>query len=194
MLRICNLQHIFPIYLTMRASLTMIIISAILIIKRLITIYITIFNIYFQYVFNLVNNQQNKITKIEIFTKYKPTFLLLLLRQNFPAHLEMLYSPQIHQKPKVLYIFGNLRQNPVQWRWLHPSWSPSGTLGGWRTSSKYREVPDNYFSHNTPSIIYFWKPQAKSSSMKMTPSIMITIINIRECKECRKSIYIVNSK
>ena len=67
MLRICNLQHIFPIYLTMRASLTMIIISAILIIKRLITIYITIFNIYFQYVFNLVNNQQNKITKIEIY-------------------------------------------------------------------------------------------------------------------------------
>ena len=43
----------------------MIIISAILIIKRLIAIYITIFNIYFQYVFNLVNNQQ--ITKIEIF-------------------------------------------------------------------------------------------------------------------------------
>ena len=45
----------------------MIIISAILIIKRLIAIYITIFNIYFQYVFNLVNNQQNKITKIEIY-------------------------------------------------------------------------------------------------------------------------------
>ncbi len=30
----------------------------------------------------------------------------------------------------------------------------------------------------TPSIIYFWKPQAKSSSMKMTPTIMITIRNL----------------
>ena len=58
----------------------------------------------------------------------------------------------------------------VQSRWLQPSRSS----GGWRTSSKYREVPDNYFSLNTPSVIYFWKPEAKSSSMKMTPTIMIT--------------------
>ena len=44
-------------------------------------------------------------------------------------------------------------------------------------SSKYREVPDNHFSLNTPSITYFWKPHAKSSSMKMTPIIMINIKN-----------------
>ena len=40
-----------------------------------------------------------------------------------------------------------------------------------------------YNSLNTPSIIYFWKPQAKSSSMKMTPSIMITIRNLRRMED-----------
>ena len=29
----------------------------------------------------------------------------------------------------------------------------------------------------------FWKPQAKSSSMKMTPSIMITIRNLRRMED-----------
>ena len=42
-------------------------------------------------------------------------------------------------------------------------------------SSKYGEVPDNNLLLNTPSIIYFWEPHAKSSSMKITPTIMINI-------------------
>ena len=46
-------------------------------------------------------------------------------------------------------------------------------------SSKYGEVPDINFSLNTPNIIYFCKPQAKPSLMKMTPIIMITIKNLR---------------
>ena len=33
------------------------------------------------------------------------------------------------------------------------------------TSSKYVDVPDNHFLLNTLSIIYFWKTQAKLSSM-----------------------------
>ena len=45
-------------------------------------------------------------------------------------------------------------------------------------SSKKGDVPDNNFSLNTPSIIYFWKPQAKSSSMKMTLIIIITTRNL----------------
>ena len=40
------------------------------------------------------------------------------------------------------------------------------------TSSKYVDVPDNHFPLNTLSIIYFWKPQAKLSSMKMMPNII----------------------
>ena len=44
-------------------------------------------------------------------------------------------------------------------------------------SSKYGEVPDNNLFLNTPSIIYFWEPHAKSSSMKITPTIMINIRN-----------------
>ena len=48
--------------------------------------------------------------------------------------------------PQVLYILRNFRQNPVQWRWPQPSWSPSETSKGWKTSSKYGEVPDNLFS------------------------------------------------
>ena len=44
-------------------------------------------------------------------------------------------------------------------------------------SSKYGEVPDNNLLFNTPSIIYFWDPHAKSSSMKITPTIMINIRN-----------------
>ena len=42
-------------------------------------------------------------------------------------------------------------------------------------SSKYGEVPDKYFLLNTPSITYFWKFHAKSSSMKMTSTLKITI-------------------
>ena len=64
-----------------------------------------------------------------------------------------------------------------------PSRPLSGTSGGRRTSSKYVEVPDNYFPLNTPSIIYFWKPQAKSSSMKMNPTIMIMIRNLRRIED-----------
>ena len=75
--------------------------------------------------------------------------------------------------PQVLYILRNFRQNPVQWRWAPQSWSPSETSRGWRTSSTYGEVPDNYFSLNTLCIIYIWKSQAKSSSMKMTPTIIV---------------------
>ena len=52
-------------------------------------------------------------------------------------------------------------------------------------SSKYGEVPDNIFSLNTQqlsvnttSVIYFWNPQAKSTSMKITPTFMITIRNL----------------
>ena len=44
-------------------------------------------------------------------------------------------------------------------------------------SSKYGEVPDNNLLLNTPSITYFWDPHAKSSSMKITPTIMINIRN-----------------
>ena len=44
--------------------------------------------------------------------------------------------------------------------------------------SKYGEVPDNNFSLNTTSVIYFWNPQAKSTSMKITPTFMITIRNL----------------
>ena len=44
-------------------------------------------------------------------------------------------------------------------------------------SSKYGEVPDNNLLLNTPSIIYFWEPHAKSSSMKITLTIMINIRN-----------------
>ena len=40
------------------------------------------------------------------------------------------------------------------------------------TSSNYVDVPDNHFPLNTLSIIYFWKPQAKLSSMKMMPNII----------------------
>ena len=38
-------------------------------------------------------------------------------------------------------------------------------------------------SLNIPSIIYFCKPQTKSSSMKMTPTIMITIRNLRRMED-----------
>ena len=50
-------------------------------------------------------------------------------------------------------------------------------------SSKYGEVPDNNFSLNTTSITYFLKPQEKSSSMEMTPTIMITIRNLRRMED-----------
>ena len=43
-------------------------------------------------------------------------------------------------------------------------------------SSMYGEVPDNNFSLSTLSIIYFWKPQAKSSSMNMNPTVIIMIL------------------
>ena len=46
-------------------------------------------------------------------------------------------------------------------------------------SSKYGEVPDNQFLLNTTSITYFFKPQEKSSSMEIIPTIMITIRNLR---------------
>ena len=39
---------------------------------------------------------------------------------------------KIHLIPKVLYIFGNLRQNPVEWRWPKPSWLPLGISWGMR--------------------------------------------------------------
>ena len=42
-------------------------------------------------------------------------------------------------------------------------------------SSKYGEVPDNHFPLNNLSITYFWKPHAKSSLMKMTSTLKITI-------------------
>ena len=60
--------------------------------------------------------------------------------------------------PKVLYIFGNFKQIPVQWRWPQPWWSTWGTSGGMRTSSKYGEVPDN-----TPSITYYIYPTLNPS-------------------------------
>ena len=80
-----------------------------------------------------------------------------------------------------LYIFGNLRQNPVHWRWSHAS-RPSGTPGRTMMSSKYREVLDNHFSLNIPKIVHFQKPQAKYSCMKMTPTIMIPIRCLRDLK------------
>jgi len=41
------------------------------------------------------------------------------------------------------------------------------------------DVPDKNFPLNTISIIYFWKPQEKTSSMKMIQTIMIIICNLR---------------
>ena len=38
-----------------------------------------------------------------------------------------------------------------------------------------QRVPNNYLSFTTPSTIYFWNPEAKSCSMKMIPTILITI-------------------
>ena len=82
-------------------------------------------------------------------------------------------------RPHVSYIFGVLGQNPVQWRWPQASWSPSGMSRWSGMSSKYREVLDDYFSSQTPCILYFWKPWAISWSMEMTPSIMIKIIFLK---------------
>ena len=59
----------------------------------------------------------------------------------------------------------------------------SRTLAGWRTSSKYEEVPDNYISLTMPSIIYFRKLQANSSTIKMTPTIMITNRNLMRMED-----------
>ena len=119
------------------------------------------------------------------------------------------YSPQSNFKPQVLYIFGNLRQNPVKWRWPQLPLSPSGTSGRWMMSSKYGKVPDKIFCLTPKYYIfletsckikfnedepnhhdldqepqedwghpYFWNPQAKSTSMKITPTFMITIRNL----------------
>ena len=86
---------------------------------------------------------------------------------------------------QALYIFGNLIQNSVEWRWPQTSGSSSGTprtSRSSRMSSKYKEVLDNYFSLNTTSIIHFWKHQTKSSWMKMSPNIRIIIWNLRVIK------------
>ena len=66
----------------------------------------------------------------------------------------------------VSYIFGNLRTNPVEWWWHQVSWLPSGQ-SGWSgrsgMSSKYKDVLDGFICNKYPCIIYFWKPQVKSS-------------------------------
>ena len=81
-------------------------------------------------------------------------------------------------RPHVSYIFGKLGQYPVQWRWPHPSWSPSGRSGWSGMSSKYKEFLMIIFPIQTLCVIYFWKAWGISSSMKMTPPIMITISKV----------------
>ena len=90
-------------------------------------------------------------------------------------------------RPHKSYIFGKYRSNPIQWRWFQSSSSRSGRSGWSGMSSKSREVLDDYFSTQTPCILYFWKPWAESSSMEGTPSIMITIRKVRKARMIRTS-------
>ena len=90
-------------------------------------------------------------------------------------------------RPHKSYIFGKYRSNPIQWRWFQSSSSRSGRSGWSGMSSKSRDVLDDYFSTQTPCILYFWKPWAESSSMEGTPSIMITIRKVRKARMIRTS-------
>ena len=56
-------------------------------------------------------------------------------------------------RPHVSYIFGNLGQNPVQWRWPQASWSPSGMSRWSGMSPKYMEDLYDYFSQR-PYVSY----------------------------------------
>ena len=55
----------------------------------------------------------------------------------------------------------------------------SGRSGRSLTSSKYKDVINNFICEKYPCIIYFWKPQIKSKLMVVTPGILINIRKIR---------------
>ncbi len=44
-----------------------------------------------------------------------------------------------------------------------------------KSSIESMEVPENYFAQKPPFIVYFWKPNAKSCSKVIIPSILTTI-------------------
>ena len=91
-----------------------------------------------------------------------------------------------HLTPQVLYIFRNLRQDHVEGRLPQPSgpWSRiSGTSRRSRMSSKYEEFLCNHLALNTLSTIHFWKPQANSSLIKMTSTIILTARNFSCLKD-----------
>ena len=87
-----------------------------------------------------------------------------------------------HLNPKY-YIFLKPQAKSSSMKITQTSTITSRTLEGWRTSSKYEEVPDNYISLNTPRIINFWKLQANSSTINMTPTIMITNRNLMRMED-----------
>ena len=70
--------------------------------------------------------------------------------QEAPGHplsTRMFLMAPLHYWPHVSYISGNLGQNPIHWRWLQVSWSPSWWSGRSGTSSKYKDVLGDSFEN-----------------------------------------------
>ena len=61
-------------------------------------------------------------------------------------------------------------------------------------SSKYKDVLDGFICNIYPCIIYFWKPQDKSSLMVVTPGIMIAIRTVRMIRKIRNVLQVLKPK
>ena len=109
--------------------------------------------------------------------------------QECPPGTRMFLMTLFARNTHVSYIFGNIRSNPDWWWWLQvSSWlsGRSGRSGRSLTSSKYKDVINNFICEKYPCIIYFWKPQIKSKLMVVTPGILINIRKIRNVLQVQR--------